>query len=337
MMVGVPFAPYDLGPEMPQRILETLRRGDAREGRNRFAHEPVEGELFPAPDVFERPRRVGAFYDFGFSVVTAYFGDDSGRVAPALRQKYYVGAFKMPRRLAENAARQHIAVAERVRRVDENNLDGMLEFLILKTVVENYRVATETLDGVAPGFNAVAVDDHGDARQIGREHVRLVAADGRIEKNALSVGYDERRIDNLREHALPPRRLFAAVTARENRHLSALGGERPCEEFGDRSLARSAGGHVADRNHLNSERIAAQKTDAVEEVPYGDDARENDAERLEKTQQQNHRKRLVLIGPFFENHLYEVFLEPFDTALFRLAHRAQSPNIDPAFSPSALK
>ena len=93
----------------------------------------------------------------------------------------------MARRLAQDAARKHVTVAEGVCRVDENNLYRVLELLVLEAVVENQRVAAETLDRIPPRLHAVAVDDNGDAREIRREHVRLVAAGRGVEKHVAPV------------------------------------------------------------------------------------------------------------------------------------------------------
>ena len=109
------------------------------------------------------------------------------------------------------------------------------------------------------------------------------------------------------------------------------------EHFGHRGFACSSGRHVADGNHLDSERIAPQKSDTVEEIPYGHDPCEYYAENFKKAQQKRHRERLVLVGALLENYLYEIFLKTLDSALPGFTHLYQSPNIDPALSPKALR
>ena len=257
MVVGVALAPHHLGAQRPQTVLEALGRGDARQRADRLALQPFERKLLAAPHVLEDFGRVVAFDDFGGLVVFADFRLDRFHVAAAFGEEDDVGALQMPGRFAQNAARQHVAVAERIGGIDQHHLDRMLELLVLEAIVQNDGVAPEAFDGVAPGLDPVAIHQHGDARQIGGEHVGFVAADGRIEKDVAAVRHHERRIDHLGKHAAVPRRLFAAIAARKDGYLAALGAKRAREDFGNRGFAGAAGGHVADGDHLDAQRETA--------------------------------------------------------------------------------
>ena len=128
-----------------------------------------------------------ALHDLGRGVVAANLVAHRRNVAAALREEDYVRALKMPRRLAQDAARKHMPVAEGVCGVDKHDLYRVLELLVLETVVEDERVAAEALDRIAPRLHAVAIDDNGDAGEIRREHVRLVAAGRGVEKDMPAV------------------------------------------------------------------------------------------------------------------------------------------------------
>ena len=295
MMVGVAFAPDDLRTEMAKRIFKALRRGDAGKCADGLVPQPVEGKFLSAPDILHHLRRVIALDDLGRGVIAADLLLDGGDVAAALREKDDVGPFEIPHRLAQDAPRQQVAVAERIGRVDQHDFNRMLQLLILEPVVQDERVATKTVDGITPGLHPVTVDDNGDTRQIRGKHVRLVAAGGGIQENTAPVRHDQGLFNHLREQALPPRRLLAPVTAGENRHLAPLGRQRAREDFGHGCLARAAGRHIADRDDLCPKGIAAEKAGAVEKIADADNHQEQIAETLENMQKQVDAERLVQV------------------------------------------
>ena len=320
VVVCVAFAPHHLRAKGAQLVLEALGAGDAGKRAACLAVEPRKRELLAAPHVLQGARRVAALDDLRRLVQPAHFLAHGAHVAAAFRKKDYVGPLDVPRGLAKDAARQHVAVPERVCRVDEHDLDRVLQALVLEAVVEDERVAAEPLDGVAPRLHAVAVDDYGNAGEVRSEHVRLVAACRGIKEHMTAVGDDKRRLHYLREHAPVPRRLLAPVAAREDGNLAPFRGERAREQLRDGRLAGAARGDIADRDYLYAEREPAQDARLVEEVPYRDGSGEEPAQEPQEAQQQPHPRRMAEIGARLLDKPHEPVLETLEPALPRLAH-----------------
>ena len=74
-------------------------------------------------------------------------------------------------------------VAERVLAVDEEEVKAVAEAEVLKAVVEKEGIGLVVADGVASGFDAVRVNEDGDAGKVAREHEGLVAGLSGIEEN----------------------------------------------------------------------------------------------------------------------------------------------------------
>ena len=66
-------------------------------------------------------------------------------------------------------------VSEGVLAVDEEEIEAVAEAEILEAVVEEEGVCLVMADGVAGGFDAVGVDEYGDAWKVAGEHKGLVA------------------------------------------------------------------------------------------------------------------------------------------------------------------
>ena len=84
-------------------------------------------------------------------------------------------------------------VAEGLLAVHQHNVaaaPGQLP--ILKTVVQQKRVAAEFLDRISPGSHAVLVHQHDHVFQVRREHVRFVAGRFRIQQQRFAIGDDAR-------------------------------------------------------------------------------------------------------------------------------------------------
>ena len=78
-------------------------------------------------------------------------------------------------------------VAERVLPVDEEEVEAVAEAEVLEAVVEEEGVSLIVSNGVAGGFDAVGVDEYGDAWKVACEHEGLVAGLSGIEENRFSV------------------------------------------------------------------------------------------------------------------------------------------------------
>ena len=99
---------------------------------------------------------MAALDDLGLPVVFSDLPDDVLRAAVRLRDEDDVRAGDVARRFAQHATRQHVAVPEGVRLVDEHDLVRVFEALVLEAVVEDERVASEARDRVASRLHAVA-------------------------------------------------------------------------------------------------------------------------------------------------------------------------------------
>ena len=74
-------------------------------------------------------------------------------------------------------------VAEWVLSVDEEEVEAVAEAEVLEAVIEEEGVGLVVADGVASGFDAVGVDEDGDAWQVACEHEGLVTGLSGIEEN----------------------------------------------------------------------------------------------------------------------------------------------------------
>ena len=74
-------------------------------------------------------------------------------------------------------------VAEWVLAVDEEEVEAVAEAEVLEAVIEEEGVGLVVADGVAGGFDAVRVDEDGNAWEVAGEHKGFVAGLSGIEKN----------------------------------------------------------------------------------------------------------------------------------------------------------
>ncbi len=321
MVVGVALAPDDASAEMTERVFKSFWRGDTGEGASGFALEPSERKFFAAPNVFENGGGVITFDDIGVGIEAADFIADLGDVAAALCEEDDVGAANVTGRFAKDAAGEHVAIAEGIGGIDEDDFDGVLQLFVLEAIVENKGVATEAFDGVAASFDAVAVDDDGDTREVRGEHVRFIAACGRVEEEVFTIGNDERRFDNLGENALPEGGFFATVAARENGDAAALGGKGACKDFGDRSFTCAARGDVANGDDLHAQGKAAENAPTIERITDRNDRGKNETHTFEKGEKDTYTKALALVRAFLLNEFDEVAFETFNCVGTMFAHK----------------
>ena len=111
------------------------------------------------------------FFDLGVFVAGAFGEEDE--IGPAEG----IGGF------AKDAAGKDVLVAERVLSVDEEEVEAVAEAEVLEAVVEEEGVGLVVADGVASGFDAVGVDEDGDAWEVAGEHEGLVTGLSGIEEN----------------------------------------------------------------------------------------------------------------------------------------------------------
>ena len=131
---------------------------------------------------------MAAGVDGGVSVVAADLFFDLGVfVAGAFGEEDEIGPAEGIGGFAKDAAGKDVLVAERVLSVDEEEVEAVAEAEVLKAVVEKEGIGLVVSDGVAGGFDAVGVDEDGDAWEVAGEHEGLVAGLSGIEENRFSV------------------------------------------------------------------------------------------------------------------------------------------------------
>jgi len=104
-------------------------------------------------------------------------------VAGAFREEDEIGPAESIGGFAKDAAGEDVLVAEWVLSVDEEEVEAVAEAEVLEAVVEEEGVGLVVADGVAGGFDAVGVDEDGDAWEVAGEHEGLVTGLSGIEKN----------------------------------------------------------------------------------------------------------------------------------------------------------
>jgi hypothetical protein len=78
-------------------------------------------------------------------------------------------------------------ISEWVLAIDEEEVKAVAEAEVLEAVVEEEGVGLVVADGVAGGFDAVGVDEDGDAWEVAGEHEGFVAGLSGIQENRFSV------------------------------------------------------------------------------------------------------------------------------------------------------
>lgn len=134
---------------------------------------------------------MAARVDGGVTIVAAdlffYFGVI---VAGAFCQEDEIGSAEGGVRFAQNAARKNVLVTEGVLAVDEKEVKAVAEAKVLEAVIEEEGIGLVLANGVAGRFDAVGIDEDGDAGEVAGEHEGFIACLGGIEEDGFSVGDD---------------------------------------------------------------------------------------------------------------------------------------------------
>ncbi len=259
----------NVAAQVAQEFFKALGHGDAAERPHLLALEKFQRLAFVRAETLQILGAVRALDDVNARIVPVDEVFEFGiTLAVGLGKENVAGTLKVLDRLAQNAARQEVAVAKGIGLVDEQQVEPALERKILKTVVEDQRVAAEFFDGVGAGLHAVLVHEHDHAGEIAREHVGLVARLLGVEQYAFSVAHDAgRRLGGVRK-PIPPlfphRRRLALVAARQDRDVPSAVAQGTGEFFHDGRLASAADGKIAHHDHEAAERLVVQDAFAVE-------------------------------------------------------------------------
>ena len=282
----------DLGAQFDEAFEETFRHGDAGDGTDAEPAEVRERFVFPRDHVFEMERVMGAGEDLGVPVVAAdLFFEGRLVFALAFGEEDEVGALEGVGRFAEDAAGEDVAVAEGILAVDEEEIEAVAEAEVLVAVVEKEGVGAIVADGVAGGFDAVRIDEDGDAGEVAGKHEGFVAGLGGVEQDGFPVRDDAGRGGSAAgEEAIgePGQEGFGdgLVAATEDGNAAAGFLERSGEFFDDGGFAGAADGEVADADNQGADGVTAENGVVIkagaEAHDAGVDGGEEKEERLEE-------------------------------------------------------
>jgi hypothetical protein len=168
-------------------------------------------------------------------------------------------------------------VAEGVLAVDEKEIKAVAEAEVLEAVVEKESIGLVVADGVASGFNAVGVDEDGDAGKVACEHEGLVAGLSGIEENRFSVGDNAGRRrgaagEELVRQACEEGFGDAFISAAKDGDASARFLKGSGEFFDDGCFACASDGEVTDADNHHTDRVAAKDGILVEAGANAHDA-----------------------------------------------------------------
>ena len=275
-----------------QEFLEALRRRDTAEREDAPPFQKRQllaraGRTVRNAETPEILRPVRALDDVGRGIMGR---DEILQLAIALAvglgEENVARALQVLDGLAEDAARQQVAVAEGIGLVHEQQVEAALERQVLEAVVEHERVAAKLLDRKLAGLHAVLVDEHDHAGEIFREHVGLVAGLLAVEQHVRAVAHNaRRRLVGVRE-AIPeffPKRLgLALVAAAEDGDAPAAVAQRPRKFLDHWRLARAAHSQVADNDNEATQRLIVKDALPVKPEPRLRDPAEQPGQRLQE-------------------------------------------------------
>ncbi len=142
----------------------------------------------------------------------------------AFRDKNETRPFDVSRWLTQEAARQNAVITKWIGVVHEYNIHSLMNFQILKPVVEHQCVATQLANGIFSRFHAVFIHQHGDIGQVGRQHIGFVPGQIGIEQQTLAIGHHARKPFLFFKNLLPEWRFSAFVPSAQNGDLAPLPG-----------------------------------------------------------------------------------------------------------------
>ena len=251
-----------------------------------------ERKTFSREKIFEMKGVMATGVDGGVAVMAAYLFFKFGVIfARAFGQKDEIGSAEGIGRFAQDSAGQDVLIAEGVLAVDEEEIEAVAEAEILEAVVEEEGIGLVVADGVASGFDAIGIDEDGDAREIAGKHEGFVARLGGIEQDRFSVGHNTRggggaAREELIGEASKKGFGYGFVSAAEDSDAAARFLEGAGEFFDHGGLAGTADGEVAHADDHDADGVAAEDRILVEAGAdahdAGVDGGEEEKERLEE-------------------------------------------------------
>ena len=237
-----------------------------------------ERKTFSREKIFEMKGVMATGVDGGVAVMAAYLFFKFGVIfARAFGQKDEIGSAEGIGRFAQDSAGQDVLIAEGVLAVDEEEIEAVAEAEVLKAVVEEEGIGLVVADGVASGFDAIGIDEDGDAGEIAGEHEGFVARLGGIEQDRFSVGDNagrgrgtarEKFIGQAGEERFGDRFIAAA----EDGDATAGSEEGAGEFFHDGGFAGATDGEIAHADDHDADGVAAEDRILVEAGAKAHDA-----------------------------------------------------------------
>jgi hypothetical protein len=174
----------DFGAQFDQALEEAFWHGDSGNGADTKATEIGKGQALSCQEIFEMKWVMAAGVDRGVSVMAADLFFDLGVfVAGAFGEEDEIGSAEGIGGFAKDSSGKDVLVPEWVLAVDEEEIKAVAEAEVLEAVVEKEGIGLVLTNGVASRFNAVGVDEDGDAWEGAGEHEGLVTGLSGIEEN----------------------------------------------------------------------------------------------------------------------------------------------------------
>jgi len=156
-----------------------------------------------------------------------------------------------------------VAVAEGILAIHEEEIEAVAETKVLVAVVEEEGIGAVVTDGMAGGFDAVGIDENGNAGKVTGKHEGFVAGLGGVEKDGLAVGNNAGRGGGATgEEAIgesgKERFGNGFVAATENGHATTGFLKGASEFFNDRGFAGAADGEVTDADDEGADGVTAE-------------------------------------------------------------------------------
>jgi hypothetical protein len=184
-----------------------------------------------------------------------------------------------------------VAVAKGILAINEEEVKAVAEAEVLVAVVEEEGISAVVADGVAGGFDAVGVDENGDAGKVAGEHEGFVAGLGGVEQHGFSVRDDAGRGGSAAgEEAIgesgKERFGHGLVAAAEDGNATAGLLEGTGKLFDDGGLAGAADGEVADADDEGTDRVTAEDGVVIKVGAEAHDARIDGGKKEKKRLEQ---------------------------------------------------
>ena len=167
MVIGEAPIVHQLISEFDQAAFETLGLGDAAERGHFLVPHEIQLDALPGKEFLEVKRTVDAFDDSGGGIVLGDPLPQFRRVPVALGDEDRARPGKMRRRLAERSSRQHVTVAPRLFAINQHNVaPPAAQSPVLEGVIKQKRVASKSLDRVAPALHPILIHQDDDILEI---------------------------------------------------------------------------------------------------------------------------------------------------------------------------